>query len=88
LLLSSDIDIEHFMDTFFKMVTKKADRALAVIDGNDAVPLNPVLIERMHPEDQLCLAVRWCSFFVMWELSDQSNTSEDAPGSHSQPKVV
>ena len=88
LLLSSDINIEHFMDTFFKMVTKKSRKALAIVDGEESAPLNSVLIERMHPEDQLCLAVRWCSFFVMWEMSSQENTSSDAQGLHSQPKVV
>lgn len=68
ILLAGNVDIEKFMKTFKKMVSTKARKPLALIDGEESVPLNSTLMEKMHPDDLLNLAVRWCGFFIMYEI--------------------
>ena len=88
IILSGDVDIIKFMATFKKMVTSKARKALAIVDGEDAVPLNAALMSKMHPDDLLGLAIRWCGFFIMSEDIGAQTSSDGSHGQHVPAKAV
>ena len=86
IILAGEVDIVKFMNTFKKMVTTNARKSLALVDGEESVPLNAALMGKMNPDDLLGLAIRWCAFFIMSEDTGAQTSSDEYPGQHAQAK--
>ena len=90
MLNASSVDIWDFVATFEQMVlTPVKTRAICKLDGQLNISLaNKPIWERIHPDDMLDMAMRWCAFFVMPSQEGQPTTSEMPSESPTEPMVV
>ncbi len=78
----SGIDIAQFVKTFQKIAVKVgAAKPIALVDGDQTVPLTNNLWNKLHVDDAFEMAVRWCSFFVTAVDIVPKNKSEAPPES-------
>lgn len=56
------VELDDFIDVFSNMLCAKTDKSLAACNGVDEFKREHWNL--MHPDDQIEMAVYWCSFFV------------------------
>jgi hypothetical protein len=63
LMMSADVDLAEFVETFGKMACQKKGDSVCLLDGEQ--PMTDALWMKMSPEDAVSAAVKWASFFAM-----------------------
>lgn len=86
IFMSDAVDAADFLETFRRMVCKKASKAIALIDGE--VPVTDAIWNRLNPDDALRMAIRWTAFFGMPSIGDQKTSSSKQSSYPGQPKAV
>lgn len=80
ILSSERVDAAEFVNTFQKMACKMNARSVCIIDGEQQ--MTGALWSKLHPDDGLNMAVRWCSFFATASEGAAKSTSEQQQESH------
>lgn len=83
--LGTSDDLEELVTQFGFMVANTGNAAICTVDGTR---IKEGAWKRLHPEDKIDAAVRYCSFFGIGLDLPSNNESEVASESHTEVKVL
>ena len=86
IMAAETVDAAVFLSTFEKMACSHVKKSIAMIDGKTV--MTSALWDRLHPDDVMGMAFRWCSFFAMPSAEGTKTTSGQPSESHTEPVVV
>jgi hypothetical protein len=66
---SERVELDEFVAVFEKMILADTNQSIASCNGDIRLKLGHW--QKIHPDDQLGMACRWCSFFVMPPTTEQ-----------------